>query len=228
MTRLRIDDDVDRRTLTVVITALACLWGAHYGVEWAPDGFTRLAEMNWWAGTQIAFYLVVPMVVMATIGVRPHEYGWKVRGTASHWRVYAAILTVALPFVFVASFSTEFQERYPLYEIARGQSGVWGDLASWWPLYVIQFVAIESFFRGFLVLGLGRRIGANAVLVATIPYLMIHLVKPPAEAAASIVGGLMMGTLAWRTKSIWWGVVVHVGVAMAMDVSSLGHKGFLW
>jgi membrane protease YdiL (CAAX protease family) len=64
--------------------------------------------------------------------------------------------------------------------------------------------------------------------VATVPYLMIHLVKPPIEALASIAGGLVMGTLAWRTKSIWWGVAVHVGVALVMDLMSLGHKGFLW
>ena len=226
MSRL-IDDDLDRRTLTVFLTALVCLWAAHFGVEWAPESFTRLAEMNWWAGTQIVFYLFVPMVVMSTIGVSPSEFGWKMRGTSSHWKVYATIFAVAVPFVVIASFSHEFQDRYPLYEIYRGQHGVWRDLAIWWPFYVLQFVAIEAFFRGFLVIGLGRRIGSSAILVATVPYLMIHLVKPPIEAVASIVGGLVMGTLAWRTKSIWWGVAVHVGVAALMDLSSLGHKGFL-
>lgn len=228
MIRFRIDDDIDRRTLSVFLTAIVCLWGAFFGIRWAPDSFTRLAEMCWWAGTQIVFYLAVPMLVMAAIGVRPNELGWRIRGTASHWKVYAGILAVALPFVIAASFSAEFQERYPLYEIYRGQSHAWRDLSVWWPFYVMQFVAIESFFRGFLVLGLGKRIGAVSVLVATIPYMMIHLVKPPAEAAASIVGGLVMGTLAWRTKSIWWGVGVHVTVAAVMDVMSLGHKGFLW
>ncbi len=222
------DDDLDRRTLTVFITALVCLWAAHFGVYWAPDSFTRLQEMNWWAGTQILFYLVVPLTVMTVVGVRPSEIGWRLRGTASHWKVYAGIFAVAVPFVVIASYGAEFQDRYPLYEVYPGQSGVWSDLASWWPFYLVQFVAIEAFFRGFLVLGLGRRIGSAAILVATVPYLMIHLVKPPVEALASIVGGLVMGTLAWRTKSIWWGVAVHVGVAVLMDVMSLGHKGFLW
>ncbi|MEY3034339.1 MAG: hypothetical protein RLZ86_961, partial [Actinomycetota bacterium] len=67
-----------------------------------------------------------------------------------------------------------------------------------------------------------------SILVATIPYLMIHFVKPPAEALASIVGGIVMGTLAYRTKSVWWGVGLHVAVAALMDVMSLGHKGFVW
>lgn len=223
-----LDADFDRRTLTISLTALLCLWAAHFGVEWAPDSFTRLAEMNWWAGTQFVFYLVVPLTVMAIIGVRPSEIGWKLRGTGSHWKVYAGIFTVAVPFVVIASYGAEFQDRYPLYEVYPGQPDVWSDLASWWPLYFAQFVAIEAFFRGFLVLGLGRRIGTAAILVATVPYLMIHLVKPPVEAMASIVGGLVMGALAWRTESIWWGVAVHVGVAAVMDVMSLGHKGFLW
>ncbi|MFM9036553.1 MAG: CPBP family intramembrane glutamic endopeptidase [Actinomycetota bacterium] len=228
MTRTFIDDDIDRRTITIFLAALVCLWGAHFGVQWAPNSFTRLTEMSWWAATQIVFYLVVPMIALAFVGGRPGDVGWKLRGIGSHWRPYGVIFAVASPFVVIASRTAEFQDRYPLYEIYPGQFGVWGDLAVWWPLYVLQFVAIESFFRGFLVLGLGRRLGAVSVLVATVPYLMIHLVKPPVEALASIVGGLVMGTLAWHTKSIWWGVAVHVGVAMSMDLLSLGHKGFLW
>jgi membrane protease YdiL (CAAX protease family) len=223
-----IDDDIDRRTLTVAITALVCLWAAHFGIDWAPDSLTRLAQMNWWAGTQILFYLVVPVTVTVVSGMKPSDIGLRVRGTASHWKVYATILAVAIPFVVLASYSSDFQERYPLYEIYPGQTHVWRDLAAWWPFYFVQFAAIETFFRGFLVLGLGRRIGSTAILVATIPYLMIHLVKPPTEALASIVGGLVMGTLAWRTKSVWWGVAVHVCVALVMDLMSLGHKGFLW
>ena len=223
-----VDDDLDRRTLTVFLTALFCLWSAQFAIDLAPESLTRLAQMNWWAGTQIFFYLVVPVSVMAIVGVRPSEIGLRIRGTSSHWKIYATIFAVAVPFVVIASYSAEFQDRYPLYEIYVGQSDVWRDLAYWWPFYFLQFVAIEAFFRGFLILGLGSRIGSSAILVATVPYLMIHLVKPPIEALASIAGGLVMGTLAWRTKSIWWGVAVHVGVALVMDLMSLGHKGFLW
>jgi membrane protease YdiL (CAAX protease family) len=57
---------------------------------------------------------------------------------------------------------------------------------------------------------------------------MIHFVKPPLEAAASIVGGIVMGALALRSRSIWWGAALHVAIAALMDVMSLGHKGFLW
>ena len=98
----------------------------------------------------------------------------------------------------------------------------------WWAFYAGQFVAIESFFRGFLVLGLAPVFASNSVLLAMLPYLAIHFSKPPLEAVASIVGALVMGILALRSKSIWLGVFVHIVVAATMDVSSLMQKGVQW
>lgn len=221
-------DHLDRRTVVLVVGALVCLWGARFGQDWDSDSWTRLTEVSWWASTQIVFYLVVPMAIVVALRLRPADIGWRVRGTAGDWKKYATLFVVAAPFVIVASGTAPFQESYPLYEITRGQTGVWGDLAIWWPFYVAQFVAIETFFRGYLVIGLAPILGRLSILVATVPYLMIHFVKPPMEAAASIVGGLVMGTLAYRTRSVWWGVALHVAVAALMDVMSLGHKGFIW
>lgn len=221
-------DRLDRRVVVLVVGALVCLWGARFGQDWDSDDWTRLTEVSWWAFTQIVFYLIVPMVIVVALRMRPADIGWRVRGTAGDWKKYAALFAIAAPFVIIASSTMQFQESYPLYEISRGQTGVWGDLAIWWPLYVAQFVAIETFFRGYLVIGLAPVLGRVSILLATIPYLMIHFVKPPVEALASIVGGLVMGTLAYRTRSVWWGVGLHVAVAALMDVMSLGHKGFIW
>ena len=221
-------DDLDRRSITIFVVALVALWGAKFGYSWRSDEWTRLTEMSWWAGSQLVFYLVVPLAAVYLLGLRPADIGWRVRDTWNDGKKYLVLFAIAAPFVIVASTTAEFQDRYPLYEIYRGQPDVWRDLSIWWPLYAAQFVAVETFFRGFLVLGLAPRIGRLSILVATVPYLMIHFVKPPVEALASIVGGLVMGTLAYRTKSVWWGVGLHVAVAALMDVMSLGHKGFIW
>lgn len=162
------------------------------------------------------------------MGLGPRDLGWRTKGTLSHGLVYAGLLVVAVPFVVVASRSTDFQEHYPLLDVVRGQHGVWNELASWWPFYAVQFVAIEVFFRGFLVLGLSNRFGSSSVLIAVVPYMMIHFVKPPAEAAASVIGGVVLGYLALRTRSIIWGIGLHIAVAASMDIASLVHKGFLW
>lgn len=228
MTETKVSDDLDRRSVVIFVAALFSLWFGRFGIRYIPDTTTRLAEMCWWAGTQIVSYLIVPMIVVRFIGMKPIDIGWKFRGTSSHWKYYAILLVIAVPFVVVASTTTEFQESYPLFEVSRGQEGAWSDLRIWWIFYVLQFVAVETFFRGFLVLGLAKRFGQASIFIATIPYLMIHFSKPPVEALAAIIGGIVMGYLAYRTKSVWWGIALHVSVAALMDFLSLGHKGFIW
>ena len=228
MIETKLSDDLDRRSIVIFAAALLSLWFAHFGLRYAPDNTTRLVELCWWSGTQILSYLIVPLVVIRFIGLKPIDIGWKFRGTSIHWKYYVALFAIAVPFVVVASTTAEFQERYPLFEVFRGQEGVWSDLRIWWIFYVLQFVAVETFFRGFLVLGLAKRFGHASIFIATVPYLMIHFVKPPAEALAAIIGGLVMGTLAYRTKSVWWGIALHLSVAALMDFLSLGRKGFIW
>lgn len=219
---------LDRQTSILLGVAIASLWIARFGQNLVSPSWTRLAELNWWAGTQVIAYLVIPLSVAVGLGVRLQDLGWTWRGIASHWKIYVGLFTVAVPFVIVASLTQEFQDQYPLYEVNRGQTKVWPDMARWWPFYLAQFVAIESFFRGYLVLGLSRRFGSSAVLIAVVPYMMIHFVKPPAEAVASVIGGIVLGTLALRTGSIVWGIALHVAIAALMDIMALGHKGFIW
>ena len=228
MTETKMSDDLDRRSIVIFVAALISLWFGRFGIRYIPDSTTRLDEMCWWAGTQIVSYLIVPLIVVRCIGMKPIDIGWKFRGTSSHWKYYAILLVIAVPFVVVASTTTEFQESYPLFEEFRGQEGAWSDLRIWWIFYVLQFVAVETFFRGFLVLGLAKRFGQASIFIATIPYLMIHFSKPPVEALAAIIGGIVMGYLAYRTKSVWWGIALHVSVAALMDFLSLGQKGFIW
>lgn len=227
MTRTIASTDVDRRTAVVLGTAFVSLWGAHFVHDWVPVG-RPLWSMCWWAVIQVVFYLVVPMAALPLAGVRPRDVGWRFRGSSTQWTKYAGLFVVAAPFVILASATEEFQRRYPLFDVLPGRSDVWTGVLVWWVFYIAQFVAVENFFRGFLVQGLAPRLGSLAIVVATVPYLMIHFSKPPLEAAASVVGGLVMGTLALRTRSIVWGVGLHVAIALLMDVMALGHKGYVW
>lgn len=211
----------------ILVTATLCLTGARFVGKVTPDGLDEYPRMMWWAVGQIVFYGVVPLVVWTlALGRRPHEIGLRVRGTASHMWVYGALFAVGAPFVLLASTTSEFQSRYPLPFTPAG-SDPWPQLWAWWAIYAVQFAAVELFFRGFLVLGLAPRLGMLAIPVMVIPYTMIHFVKPPAEAVAAIVGGFVMGFLAYRTRSIWWGVALHCAIAALMDLSSLWHKGLL-
>jgi membrane protease YdiL (CAAX protease family) len=54
-----------------------------------------------------------------------------------------------------------------------------------------------------------------------IPYVMIHFDKPILEVFAAIIAGIVLGTLAMRTRSIWAGFLIHVSVALAMDIAAI-------
>lgn len=54
-----------------------------------------------------------------------------------------------------------------------------------------------------------------------VPYMMIHLTKPWLEATGAIFFGLFLGMLAFQSRSIWGGVLVHISIALSMDIAAL-------
>ena len=68
--------------------------------------------------------------------------------------------------------------------------------------------------------------GKMAVIVPLIPYVMIHFGKPFPETLGAIVAGLVLGTMALRSRSIVPGILVHFSIAIGMDLLSLWQQGY--
>jgi membrane protease YdiL (CAAX protease family) len=189
------------------------------------DLYWVLRVKAWWVGSILIGFLALPALLMAVLpGQRLRDCNLGFRGFRDHFWIYVGLYGAVLPVIWIVSLSPSFYTFYPMYNQA-GRS--WFDLLMWEGMYAGQFVALEFFFRGFLVGGLGRHIGIFAVPVSVMPYMMIHFTKPLPEAAASIVAGFVLGYLAWKTKSIWGGVCVHCAVASTMDLLALAHKNQL-
>ena len=221
----------DRDAAIVLVTAALCLTLSQYlakrdgtGVVGSASQFDRLAG---WALIASASYVVLPALVTVFVLRRPlRDIGLRMAGMASHWPVYALLFSIALPAVVIASFGHSFQAKYPFYDLAAGES-LWPRMFVWWSLYALQFVALEFFFRGFLVHGLAPRLGWVSIFVMIVPYNMLHYGKPMPEALVAIAGGLVLGTLSLKTRSIWWGATLHIAIAITMDVCALWHAGRL-
>jgi len=56
---------------------------------------------------------------------------------------------------------------------------------------------------------------------------MIHFQKPFLEALASILAGTILGMIALRTRSIFYGILIHCSVAISMDMAALIRKDYL-
>ena len=61
----------------------------------------------------------------------------------------------------------------------------------------------------------------------SVPYCMIHYGKPMPETFSAIGAGIVLGLMSLKTRSIWLGAVLHVAVALSMDLLALWHKGLL-
>ena len=182
--------------------------------------FAALIPHLEWASSYIVCYLVLPIVVIKTVFKQPlSTYGLQVGRLKEHyhWYIPFAALSVII-FIISASTLDDFSNYYPFYTLAHRS---YADLLLWESMYLLHFIAVEFFFRGFLVSGLRPAFGSNAIFVMCIPYMMIHLGKPWLEATGSIGFGLALGLLALRTRSIWGGVFVHVCSALAMDLTAL-------
>jgi hypothetical protein len=60
-----------------------------------------------------------------------------------------------------------------------------------------------------------------------VPYCMIHYGKPYFEAHGAIVAGIVLGSLSMKTRSIYAGFLVHITVALGMDLLSLYKRASL-
>jgi membrane protease YdiL (CAAX protease family) len=183
------------------------------------DPYWELKGFAWWAGWRCGGYVVLPIVTIALLGDRVRDYYLSPRGFLPHLPTYAILFAIVLPAVWLASRTTAFRETYPFYRMAN-RSLV--DLVLWELMYAAQFLTLEFFFRGFILNGLRRAFGANAVFAMIVPYCMIHYGKPMPETLGALLAGSVLGTIAMRTRSIWGGVVIHIGVAWTMDTFALG------
>jgi membrane protease YdiL (CAAX protease family) len=55
-------------------------------------------------------------------------------------------------------------------------------------------------------------------------YCYIHFGKPLGETLGSIFGGYVLGVIAYRTGSIYGGILVHLGVAWLMELTAFLQK----
>lgn len=188
----------------------------------ARSQWGELLAYSWWTGVHLLSYVIIPaLCIRYILQQRVRDFGWQINQAPQHWRGYLLLLSPILLFVYLVSLGEDFVNHYPFYSLT-GRS--WADLLAWEFLYLCQFVFLEFFFRGFIVNALRPAIGANAVWVMCVPYLMIHFPKLWLEATGAIFFGLFLGILAMQSRSIWGGVLVHAGVAVSMDMAALLRK----
>jgi membrane protease YdiL (CAAX protease family) len=194
------------------------------GVSFIDLGTYRdLYSQLWWAGARVLGYTIVPIVVWKVAFKEDSilDMGLRTQGFSAHLWIYGLCLVVVLAAMALLSKQRDFLDYYPFYKLAHRS---WFDLLTWEAAYLLQFFALEFYFRGFMLSALRRTMGSTAIFVMAVPYCMIHYGKPYLEAHGAIVAGVVLGSLAMRTRSIYAGFLVHITVAGLMDYLALASR----
>lgn len=206
--------DFDWKLAVVLTLGTALLAVVHYHARFPLlDERYRLFA---WQGMNFVCLLVVPLLVIKLVFRESlREFGFQL-GDVRLWGKYLLLfLAVMIPVAAIASRLPEFNDYYPRYKpMLDNHLLIIPSMAGW----LMYFMAWEFFFRGFMLFGLGRKLGPIAIFIQMVPFAMAHFPKLEPEAIASIVAGLALGLMAWKTKSFVGPWLLHFLAATCMDV----------
>ncbi len=170
--------------------------------------------------------IVLVLTIIKFIIDKKEDYGiYGLRFKKIDIKVYIIMLGIMVPVIFAASQLQQFIDYYPLYSRSGG-----AQFAKYYQIkevhakliyeffYLTDFLNTELIFRGFLVIGLAKFIGKDAILPMAATYAVLHFGKPVGETISSIFGGYILGIIALYSRNIWGGVFLHGGIALLMEV----------
>ena len=188
--------------------------------------YSLLYSYGWWAFCRVVGYAVLPLLVWKLLFRKDSilDMGFRVRGFFRHAWIYLVSLCIVIPAVFIVARQPDFGNYYPFY---KQSSRSWLDLACWEVMYFAQFLGLEIFFRGWFLGAMRKTLGSAAIFAMAMPYCMIHYGKPYLEAHGAVIAGIFLGSVAMKTKSIYAGFLVHITVALTMDLVALHNTNAL-
>lgn len=169
---------------------------------------------------------LIPLVIVYFWLDRNEKYGlYGLRFSGVNVKPYFIMLLAMVPLLYLASLTKDFNTYYPIYAKTKGdmvaetyQVPRWVLVATFESIYSFNFLNVELFFRGFLILGFVKFLGKDAVLPMAATYCAYHFGKPMGEAISSIFGGFILGVISLNSRNIWGGVIIHAGIAMLMEL----------
>lgn len=176
---------------------------------------------------KVVYYPIKLMVIAAGLYIlwrifdKKHQRFYGSDLSNFHVKPYLLMLLIMLPLIAAASTQPDFLSMYP--KLKTVGYFTQKNPEAWYKFlfelsYGIDFVGIELFFRGFLILAFIKWAGKDAILPMAVFYCTIHFGKPLGECISSFFGGIILGVVTYHTKTILGGLVVHLGIAWLMEI----------
>jgi membrane protease YdiL (CAAX protease family) len=176
--------------------------------------FSFYQYLYWFNGDFITLFVLPCLIIKLVLKEKIQSYGvraGKYRKGLKWTLLFSAVMVVV---VWFASALPSFTSYYPQLSMAKDD---WKIFVVFEAVLFIYLFAWEFFWRGFMLFGLEEKFGLYAIFIQMVPFVIMHNGKPLMETLGAIIGGLLLGVLALKTRSFIYCVLVHFCVIFSID-----------
>ncbi len=173
--------------------------------------------LYWFIGDFFTFFILGILIIKFGFKEKLKDFGLQFGDLKTGLTFSFLFLFVMIILVWIVSATPEFAEKYPHLTSAKSN---WNTLLIYEAGMLLYMIAWEFIWRGFMLFGLEKKFGYYSVLIQMIPFVILHNGKPFLETFGAIFGGIALGILALRTRSIYYCIIIHIGVMFSIDIIS--------
>ena len=171
----------------------------------------------WFIGDFFTFFILGILIIKFGFKEKLKDFGLQFGDVKTGLTFSFLFLFIMIILVWFVSATPEFAEKYPHLTSAKSN---WNILLIYEAGMLLYMIAWEFIWRGFMLFGLEKKFGYYSVLIQMIPFVILHNGKPFLETFGAIFGGIALGILALRTRSIYYCIIIHIGVMFSIDIIS--------
>lgn len=189
-----------------------------YYQYFSGDELIKLYEyLFWFIGDLFTLFILPIFIIKIFLKEKITDYGLKFGDYKIGMSVTILSIIIMLPILWFVSASPEFAAKYPHLQMAKNdwmiflvyEMGMFAYLFAW-----------EFIWRGFMLFGLEAKFGYYAIFIQMIPFVILHNGKPELETFSAIIGAIILGVVALRTRSFLYGVFIHFAIMLGIDLFS--------
>jgi len=173
--------------------------------------------LYWFIGDFVTLFILSALIIKFILKEKLSDYGLKFGDYKIGLLLSIIFFLIMLPLVWFFSATPDFSAKYPHLLSTRTD---WDEFFIYEFALLVYMFSWEFIWRGFMLFGLEKKFGYYSVLIQMIPFVILHNGKPVEETFGAIAGGIALGILAFRTRSVYYCVVTHMSVMLSIDLIS--------
>ena len=213
-------------SIVILVATLASVTWKYYGSKafylqnlsssFVIAGNEQMSAALFVFGSAFIMLAIIPLLVITLVFKEPlSAYGVSWGDVRFGWKAVVIVAPVMILVSYPSASMPDFVAEYPLNPLA-GQSV--GNFLQHAIFYLFFYLGWEFCFRGFVQFGLRDTMGDwNAILVQTALACVLHIGKPAGEMYSSIIGSLVWGVVAFRSRSLIYPILTHWLLGISLD-----------